>query len=364
MVHKQICYVGTYTQEMSHVPESKGKGIHLFEFDADRGILTDTGMVYDVANPSYLSISHNQQYLYATSEVGAGYVSAFVIDSSSGALSYLNQQSTYGSATAYVSVDREDQYVFAANYWDGQSIAMLPINDSGGLSAASSTYEHTLVAAKTVPSRQDKSHSHCIISTPDNRFVLVCDLGLDKIMVYQLDAQNHQLVPHDIPFFDMHAGAGCRHVIFHPTHNTVYVINELDSSVTVLSFDAIDGQLKYQQRISTLPQSFTGYNSTSDIHVSPDGQYLYAGNRGHDSIAIYAIHKNTGQLTYLDHQTTGGKTPRNFAIDPSGTIVLVANQDSHNIVSFRRNPQTGLLTQLSTIECPTPVCLKIATLIR
>lgn len=362
MTAKTIVYVGTYTQQVPHVPVSKGEGVHVFELDTRSGALSALSVAQGVDNPSFITVTSNRRYLYAASEVSDGHVSAFAIDPSSGALRYLNQQAAQGSATAYVAADHTASCVFAANYWDGQSVALFPINADGSLAAASSTHEHTLPAAQTVPSRQDKSHAHCIMPTPDNRFALVCDLGLDKIMIYRLDVAHGQLIPHDPPFFDMPPGAGPRHLTFHPTLQRAYVINELDSSVAVLAYDDATAALTLVQHITTLPQDYHGDNAPSDIHVSPDGSHLYAGNRGHNSLAIFAIDPQDGQLTPVDHQPTGGATPRNFVIDPSGDYVLVANQDSHTIVSFQRDPQTGLLRQLSTTDCPTPVCLKITQL--
>lgn len=365
MSGKHIVYVGTYTRPIPHVPESRGDGIHQFELDVTTGELVDTGKVYHVDNPTFLAIHRNDRFLYACSEMApadGGTVTAYAIDETTGDLQLLNRQSSGGKTTAYISVDKQSGFVMAANYMGDASVALLPIKPNGYLNAPSSVHNHTLPAAGTVPSRQEKSHTHCIVAVPNNQFALACDLGLDKIFVYQLDHQNKCLIPNDPPFYDTHPGAGPRHLVFHPSMSLVYVLQELDSTITALAFDPTNGRLSHRQTIAMLPDAFTENNTASEIQVSPDGRFLYAANRGHDSLSIYAIHPETGALDMVGHQATSGKTPRNFVIDPSGELLLAANQNSHTIISFKINQQTGLLTQVATVDCPTPVCLKIITL--
>ncbi|MEL6308725.1 MAG: lactonase family protein [Chloroflexota bacterium] len=362
MTQTVIAYVGTYTEDMGHVPESKGQGIHLMTFDLIDGKLTDTGSVCIVKNPSFLAIGKQQKYLYSVSEIGEGVVSAYAIDSTTGNLTFLNQQSAYGSAPAYVSIDHTKQFVFIANYVDGQSVVMLPTTDDGRLEWASDMHIHDLPASLGAPARQEKWHAHCIVPSPDNRFVFACDLGVDKVFIYRLDTDAQHLVPHDTLYTDLPVGAGPRHLVFHPMLDVVYVINELNNTVSVFDYDSTAGTLNPQQMISTLPANYRDANTTSDIHVSADGQHLYAANRGHDSLAIYNIDPQNGQLAFITHQPTGGRTPRNFTLDPSDNFVLVTNQDSHNIVVFRRDTQSGTLTEISRVDCPTPVCIKMMIL--
>lgn len=365
MVQNIVLYVGTYTDPISHVPQSKGEGIHQFQLNQTSGELTELGVMRGIDNPSFIAIDHQQKYLYAGTELAPpqlGTVTAFAIDSTTGALQSLNEESAMGSATAYLAVDYDNRYVFVANYAGHQSIAMLPIEADGKLAPASDTHQHTQEAKGTVPSRQDTSHAHCIVPSPDNRFVLVCDLGLDKVMLYQLDHENQELVPHEPYDFDAQAGSGPRHLVFHPSQNIVYIAQELNSTVAVLAFDPISGLLEHMQTVPTLPSSYAGSNSTSDIHVSADGRFVYTANRGHDSIAIYEVNQQSGQLTPIGHQQTYGKTPRGFVIDPSGQFLLVGNQDSHEIVSFQINQTSGLLKRVATTACPTPVCLKMTVL--
>lgn len=365
MVQNIVLYVGTYTNSISHVPESNGEGIHQFRLNQTSGELTELGVMRGIDNPSFIAIDHQQKYLYAGTELAPphlGTVTAFAIDATTGALQHLNQQSAMGSATAYLAVDYDNRYVFVANYASQQSIAMLPIEEDGKLAPASDTHQHSQEAKGTVPSRQDTSHAHCIVPSPDNRFVLVCDLGLDKVMLYQLDYENQSLVPHEPYDFDTQAGSGPRHLVFHPSQNIVYIAQELDSKVAVLAFDPSAGLLEHMQTVPTLPPSYAGSNSASDIHVSADGRFVYTANRGHDSIAIYEVDQQSGQLTPIGHQQTYGKTPRGFTVDPSGQFLLVGNQDSHEIISFRINQTSGLLKQVATTACPTPVCLKMIVL--
>ncbi len=365
MTQNIILYVGTYTNSISHVPESNGEGIHQFQLNQTSGELTELGVMRGINNPSFIEIDHQQKYLYAGTELAPpqlGTVTAFAIDAATGTLGRLNEQSAMGSATAYLAVDYDNRYVFVANYAGQQSIAMLPIEENGKLAPASDTHQHTQKAKGTVPSRQDTSHAHCIVPSPDNRFVLVCDLGLDKILLYQLDHENQRIVPHEPYYFDTQAGSGPRHLVFHPSQNIVYIAQELNSTVAVLEFDPISGALKHIQTATTLPPSYTGSNSASDIHVSADGRFVYTANRGHDSIAIYEVNQQSGQLTLIGHQQTYGKTPRGFALDPLGQFLLVGNQDSHEIISFQINQTSGLLKRVASTACPTPVCLKMIVL--
>jgi len=363
MAFDYYLYVGTYTRPAPYLGTTNGEGIYIFKFDSSTGQLEKVGEMGGIDNPSYLAIAHDGKYLYADSEVWGwheGMLTAYAINKETGELTYLNKQATRGSINAYVSIDQTNQYAMIANYWDGHSVAMLPINDDGSLAPVSDSHEHTEKPEGTVPERQDKSHAHCVIPDPTNTYALVCDLGLDKIMIYKLDLENGKLVPNDPAFSKVNSGAGPRHLIFHPNQKFAYAIQELNSTISALSFDSGNGSLEVLQTISTLPDDFDGHSHCSDIHITPDGKYLYTGNRGHDTLTMYSVDENTGHLTLIGHQSTKGKTPRNFTIDPTSTFVLVGNQDSDTIVIFKINSDTGELEDTKiTVDCPTPVCLKM-----
>jgi 6-phosphogluconolactonase len=366
MTERILLYVGTYTRPTDFLPEANADGIYIFEFDISTGKLTQVGEMQGIDNPSFLSIDHTNQYLYANSEVyewHEGLITAFSINQATGELTYLNKQSTLGHSSAYNIVEHTNQYVLVANYGNRHGLVMLPINADGSLSPASDSHEFTETPEGTVPDRQDRSHVHCVMIDPTNTYVIVNDLGLDRISVYKLDLDAGKLILHNLSSVEVPAGAGPRHLAFHPNGRYVYASLELSSSVMAMKFDSSSGALEAIQTISSLPSDLDEYSHNSDIHVTPSGKYLYVGNRGHDSLAMYSIDENTGLLTLIGYQSTQGKTPRNFAIDPTGDYVLVANQDSDNIVVFKINHNTGqLMTTEITIACPTPVCLKFITL--
>ncbi|MDF2441411.1 MAG: 6-phosphogluconolactonase [Abditibacteriota bacterium] len=348
-------YIGTYSKGGS-------KGIYVYRLDSTSGRLSDTGQTADAKNPSFVAVHPSGRYLYSVSEVGdvdgkpGGGVSSYAIDAQTGGLTLLNQQSSRGSGPCHVAVDATGRLLTVANYGGG-SIASLPIKADGSLDEAASFFQHT--GSSVNPQRQKEPHAHSVTMDPANRFAFACDLGLDKILIHRLDAPKGQLIPNDVPFATVHPGAGPRHFAFHPSSRFGYVINELDSTVSAMSYDAERGELREIQSISTLPAGFTGNSSCADIQIAPSGRFLYGSNRGHDSIVIYLIDETTGRLTLVGHQPTQGRTPRNFAIDPSGHFLLAANQDSNNIVVFRIDTETGGLTPTGqTIEVPAPVCVK------
>lgn len=324
--------------------------------------MTQIGETTGIDNPSFLSIDHQNRYLYANSEVyqwHEGLITAFSINQKTGELTYLNKQSTQGNTTAYNTVEYSNQYVLVANYGDRNGLAILPINEDGSLSPASDVHAFDETPEGAVPERQERSHVHCVVVDPTNTYALVNDLGLDKIWVYKIDLASGKLLLHNPPFIKTPSGSGPRHLAFHPNGEYVYACLELSSSVLALKFDAEAGTLETLQTISALPANFKGVSTSSDIHITPSGDYLYIGNRGHDSLAIFSIDQTTGLLTLVGQQPTQGRTPRNFAIDPTGNYVLVANQDSDNIVIFKINHETGELIDTGfNVACPTPVCLK------
>jgi 6-phosphogluconolactonase len=350
----QMVYAGTYTQ-------GKSKGIYLLELDMETGALTVAGSGPQVVNPSFLAIHPNRRFLYACNETGdfegqkSGAVSAFAIAPETGQLTLLNRQASRGTAPCHLTVDREGKHVLVANYSSG-SVAVLPILPDGKLGPATGFVQHEGHGPN--PARQEGPHAHSINLDAANRFAVAADLGLDKLMVYRLDAARGTLTPNDPPSAPVAPGAGPRHFAFHPNGRFAYVINELNSTVTAFAWDALHGTLKELQAISTLPPDFQGTNYPAEVQVHPSGKFLYGSNRGHDSIVIYTINARTGQLRRIGNQPTGGRNPRNFCLDPTGTYLLAANQDSDNIVVFRIDPKTGGLSPTGhTAEVPKPVCV-------
>ncbi len=351
-----LVYIGTYTG-------GKSQGIYVYRMDPASGALEFSSMAAGVDNPSYLDFDPQRRYLYAVNEATefagkpSGAVSAFSIDTATGKLTYLNQQPSHGGLPCHLSVDQQRKYLLVANYLGG-SLCVLPILADGQLGEATDLVSHE--GSSVNPGRQGSPHAHSITLDPANRYAFAADLGLDKIMIYQLDLTQGKLRPNDEPWAQVHAGAGPRHFAFHPSLRYAYVINELDSTMSAFTYDDTNGTLKEIQSLSTLPEDFEGTNYPADVHVSPSGNFLYGSNRGHDSIVIYSIDEDTGRLTYVDCEPTQGKNPRNFAIDPTGTLLLAANQDTDNVVTFRIDPETGGLMGTGNVaEVPTPVCLKM-----
>ena len=348
-------YVGTYTKGAS-------KGIYVYRFAPKTGKLTNIGLAAETVNPSFVAIHPNHRFLYSVSEVddfqgkSSGAVSSFSIDGKTGLLKKLNTVSSKGSGPCYVKVDATGKTLLVANYGSG-SIAAMPIKDSGELGEAASAIQHVGTGADK--DRQGGPHAHSINPSPDNRFAIVADLGLDEVLVYKLDAAKALLTPNAPPFTKIASGSGPRHFAFDPAGRYGYVINEMKSTVTAFSYDKGAGTLKTIQTITTLPAGFTGETSTAEVQVHPSGNFLYGSNRGHDSIALFTIDKKTGMLTAAGHTPTQGKTPRNFGIDPSGQFLFAANQDAGGVVVFRIDGKTGKLTPTGDkLDIPFPVCVK------
>jgi 6-phosphogluconolactonase len=350
---KSLLYIGTYA-------DSNAESIFLYQMDATSGALKSLDSFKAGANPSFLALHPANHYLYAVNEIdrfqgqSGGAVSAYAIEKASGKLSLLNQQSSHGSGPCHVTVDRSGNFVLVANYGSG-SVAVFPLSDDGRLGEASSVVQHQGHGAN--PSRQEGPHAHCIMASIDNRFVLSCDLGIDKVLVNPFDSANGQLLNGGEAA--LAPGAGPRHLDFSPDGRFVYVMNEMSVTVTVFAYAAGDGTLTQIQTLSSLPPGYSGSKSGAEIFVHPTGKFVYASNRGHDSIAIFSVDEGSGMLTLVGNESTKGKTPRNFVIDPSGTFLLVANQDSGTVVSFRIDAQNGTLSYLQTINVSQPVCLKI-----
>lgn len=352
-------YVGTYTVR------TESKGIYRFTLDLASGQLTPAGEPTPTANPSFLAFHPNGRFLYAVNEIkefqgkNAGSVSAFAIDPKSGSLSLLNQQSSNGPGPCHLTLDRDGRNVLVANY-DLGNVAVLPLENDGRLKPASVFLQH--LGSSVTPRPQAGPHAHSVNLDAANRFALVADLGLDRVFLYRFDAAAGALIPHEPPSFRTAPGAGPRHLAFARGGTRAYLINEMNSTVMALAYDAADGVLEEIQTLSTLPAGFLGNNSTAEIVVSPDGKFLYGSNRGHDSIAIFAIDA-AGRLRLVGHQPTLGRTPRNFAIDPTGDYLLAANQTSDSVVVFRIDRATGRLTPVGTpVFVPRPVCVRMRAL--
>lgn len=355
MKNQYIAYIGTYTSK------TNSKGIYAYRFDAEKGQLTSIGVAAETVDPSFLVVHPNGKYLYAVNEVGnfnggtTGAVSAFAIDPKTAALKLLNQVSSRGAGPCHISLDATAAFALVANY-DGGNIASFPIQGDGSLGTAVGFVQHS--GSGPDKSRQEGPHAHWIGTSPDNHFALVADLGLDEVVIYGFDVTQGTFTPTLSGIAKVAPGAGPRHVVFHPTGKFVYVLNEMASTVTAFFYQPKTGTLKNLQTISALPKDYSGRKEAAEIAVHPSGKFLYSSNRGHDSIAIFAIDEKKGTLRSLGQVLTGGKTTRHFAIDPTGNFLLAENQESNNIVVFHIDAATGSLTPTGqTIEVPSPVCI-------
>jgi 6-phosphogluconolactonase len=353
VANEWLLYVGTYTNT-----EAKSEGVYLYRFNAATGEIKPAGLAKS-PSPAFLAIDAKRRFLYATNEVSEfngkknGGVTAFSISQTTGELTQLNQQPAPG-VPCHVTVHPSGRFVLIADYGGGNA-AIYPVKLDGSLGAMSDVAQHTGKGAN--PQRQAEPHAHCIIVDAAGKYAFVPDLGIDKVMSYRLDTQLGKLLPHGSAA--VKPGAGPRHFVFHPNQEAAYVINELNSTVTVFEYIAARGTLSEVQSISTLPADFKGTSYCADIHVHPTGKFVYGSNRGHNSIAIYAAEAKTGKLTLIGHEPVRGDWPRNFSLDPTGQFLLVANQRSNNIVVFRINLKTGLLTATDqTVALGAPVCLK------
>jgi 6-phosphogluconolactonase len=355
-----LFYVGTYTEE-----GSKSKGIYAYRFDPATGQATSLGLAAETTNPSFVALDPSGKYLYAVNEVpnykgpNSGGVSAFAVDHASGKLTFLNEVPSRGADPCYIIVDKSGKFVLVANYTGG-SVAVFPILDGGKIGEASTFIQHTGKGAN--PKRQEGPHAHSVDLSPDNRFAFVDDLGLDELLSYKFDPAKGTLVPNSPAFVKLDPGAGPRHFVLHPSGKFAYVVAEMQQSVTALSVDLKTATFQRLQTISTLPKDFSGENDDAEIHVHPSGRFLYASNRGHDSIAVFAIDPVKGTLTLVENTSTQGKIPRSFELDPTGKFLLAQNEKSNNIVIFRIDEKTGRLSPTGqTLEVSEPVCVKFLT---
>lgn len=345
-------FIGTYTG-------SGSKGIYVYRFDAATGKARWVSNTDSAANPSYLALARDKKHLYAVNETGGdqpGSVSAYAFDSSTGALRFLNSQRSGGDHPCYVALHNSGRWAVVGNYTGG-NLAALPVAKDGTLHEAAQVVQHSGSSANK--ERQENAHVHATVFSPDANFLFVPDLGLDKLMAYRFNASSRTpLQPAAVPFAKSNAGSGPRHFTFSPNKKFAYLIEELSGTVTAYAYRS--GRLHLLQRLSSHGSGYTGARGSADIHVSPDGRFLYASNRGDaNSIAVFSI-AASGRLQLKGIQSTLGVHPRNFMIDPTGRFLLVANRDSDAIVIFKRNAQTGLLRDTGErITVPKPVCLKM-----
>jgi 6-phosphogluconolactonase len=346
-------FIGTYTGTGS-------KGIYVYRFDAATGKATWVSNTDSVVNPSYLAISPTGSHVYACTEtrtVNAGGVTAFRFDAKTGKLNFVNKQSSGGDNPAYVAIDKSGKWVVAGNY-SGGSLAAFPVNSDGSLQPFRQLIQHEGTSINK--ERQEKAHVHATVFSPKADYLFTPDLGMDKVMIYRFSSSAQKpLAPASQPFATTTPGSGPRHFTFHPNGKWAYLIEEMAGAVTAYQYSA--GKLKEMQRILTHPDTLTSLPGSADIHVSPDGKFLYASNRGKENnIAIFRIDNKTGKLILKGYQSTMGEVPRNFCIDPTGNYLLAANQQTNNIVVFKRNKQTGVLTPTGEqLSIPKPVCLKM-----
>ena len=353
-----MVYVGTYTR-------GESLGIYRLRLDLETGKLTSVGVTEDVENPSFLAIHPTGRFLYAVNEVGnfsgnrSGAVSAFAIDRRSGALKLLNQQPSGGAGPCHLVVDRAGKHVLLANYGGG-SIAALPLGEDGRLGPATAFVQHE--GSSVNPRRQQAPHAHSINLDSANRFAFAADLGLDKVLIYRFDPQRGTLAAHTTPSASVAPGAGPRHFAFHPLGQTAYVINELASTITAFRYDARRGVLVELHTLSTLPEGFEGNNSTAEVQVHYTGKFVYGSNRGHDSIAVFAVDPKTGKLTAHGHHASGGKTPRASASTP---LVATCSPPTRTPTTSSSTASTSTPAALQAVHetaVPTPVCVKFLTL--
>lgn len=349
---KQFLAIGTYDSP-------KSEGIYLYEFNSQDGSARELSHVR-ISNPSYIAISPNKKYLYAVNENvdkngKGGSVSSFSFNRKSGILSKINSQSSDGNNPCYVTIDKTGRWIIAGNYSSG-NFTVLPVNKKGELQPSTQTVQLT---GKSIDStRQNSPHVHSTFLNKNNDVLYVADLGIDKIMNYSFDKKSGIVKPLLQKFISTEAGAGPRHIDISSDGKYLYLVQELSGMVTL--FSTKNNVLKELQTISSLPLNFNGKPASADIHISPDGNFLYVSNRGQsNSISIFRINKKDGMMSLLEHQSSLGLAPRNFNFDPSGKYLLVANQNSNEVVIFERNLQTGLLKDTGNrISVGKPVCLK------
>lgn len=324
---------------------------------ANGGGILDNLTTAPADSAMFLAIHPEDNCLYTVQQASGGIASAYRYDESTGELTEINSQSTGSEGPCFISLDRDGEYAFVANYHGG-TVAMLPVRDDGGLSEATDIVDH----GADVESDDLDPRPHSISTGPRNEYAYAPDLGLDEVRIYRVDYEAGKLRPAETPAVELHEGSGPRHFEFHPNGQHVYVIHELDSTITTLDYDSESGALEVVETMNTLPADFDDDSYCADVHVHPTGRWAYGSNRGHDSITIFEVDEETGRLSIVDHESTRGHWPRNFAIDPNGRHLHVENRRDDSIVSFEIDEETGLLTPTGQeLELPEPICMKFRT---
>ena len=347
-------YFGTFTA-------GRSQGIYVSRFNTATGKLSAPTLAAQSVNPAYLALAPDHRFLFAVNETdhfhgqSSGAVSAFKLDASTGKLGLLNQQPSGGTGPCHIAADPGGKYVLVANYESG-SVAVLPVETNGFLNFASSVIQHH--GSSVNRERQAGPHAHCVAVDAANQRVFVCDLGLDKVMIYHLDETTGTLTPDETPWAGLKPGSGPRHITFSPDGRFAYIISEMGGTLTAFMYNPEHGALNEFQTVSTLPEDFHGKNTAAEVALLPSGKFIYASNRGDDSLAVFAVDEASGRLNFVERQSSHGKFPRCFAIDPTGQYLIAANQNSDNVVVFRINARTGRLTWTGqTIEVGSPVCV-------
>jgi 6-phosphogluconolactonase len=373
-------YFGTYTgfrfvrhSKTQGVGESHSKGIYVSRFHTATGTLSEPELAAEIINPSFLTISPDNRFLYAVTEdplsVGppldhVSHVSAFAIDAATGKLRLLNTLPTGGTSTCFISMDKTGRHVLMSNFGSG-SISVIRVKDNGSLGELTSFIQN--VGHSVNPAIQTSPHPHSILVSPDNRYVIVSDLGLDRVQIFRFDEKMGELSPPDPPFATVKPGGGPRHFAFSPSGKFGYQLSEMNGMVNAFAWDPSRGSLTNLQSVETIPHDFAGENHSAEITVSPDGKFLYESNRrntgdtgwGPETIGIFAIDPEKGTLTLVEQAQTGGIMPRNFAIDPTGSYLLAAHQYSNTVVVFKIDRATGRLSKIGTeIKLDVPVCIQ------
>lgn len=348
-------YIGTYSRGDS-------KGIYSFVLDTAAGTLTPEGLVAETENPSFLAIHPTGKYLYAVNEIdkykgqASGSVTAFKINSSSGKLERLNEVAAGGTTTCHVNISRNGKFAVIANYGSG-SCAAFALGPDGTLGERTAFHQHA--GTSTDPGRQKGPHAHSVNFDTQNKHVIVADLGLDQVKVYNFNAATGAMTPNEPAFTKVRAGSGPRHFSFHPSGKYAYVINEMACTVTAFNWNAAKGTLTEIDTITTLPGPVEKGFSTAEVVAHPNGKFVYGSNRGHNTIAVFQVDAATGKLKTVEHKSTQGAVPRNFSIDPTGQFLIAANQNTDTIVLFRINQTSGALEQVGApVKAPVPVCVR------
>lgn len=348
---KYLGYIGTYTK-------GESKGIYSFTLDTETQRIENIKAVAEVGNPTYVTVSPNNEYLYAVAKEGeSGGVAAYSINRETGGLELINSQVTEGASPCHISVDSENGYVVTANYHKG-TIELYRAGEKGSVQPAASVVQHEGNGPNK--ERQEKPHAHYSGFTPDGKYIAAIDLGIDKLITYEVKDGQLQ----EVESLSVKPGSGPRHLEFHPNGKIAYLMTELSNEVIVLAYDSENGSFKELQYISAIPEDFTENSQGAAIHVSSDGRFVYVSNRGHNSIAVFAVNEESGELSFVEYTSTEGDWPRDFSFDPSEKFLIVANQETGNLVLFSRDESTGKLTLLqSDAAVPYPVCVKFQKMV-